>query len=571
MNKIINNLLLIEKYSDRFHIVHQTEPFDFFYNVSLSKDDTFYCDIISGAHTTTIYSHYYSLKEIEKQIESFVSVQENIVVFGFILGHHVFQLLKRFSNKNIYIIEPDKNLFIEALNYIDLESFNNCSFYIGYHEYEIPHFLNGLSFDCFKIASYVKLHQKYFNLIEKKLFKQNVFDLSDQWHYKKFSQDSTRILFIDSSYVLTKECLTAIQNTGNYYKYIHIDKDQLDFEVFLKQLLNDIAQFKPDFILTINHLGFDQEGWLTELLTQIEMPFVSWFVDSPNVILSTFKSNVSNFCNLFLWDMDYEDDIRNQGYTNIDYLPLATSKEIFFEKDSVKKYDVSFVGSSMVYAINKNLKSFVHRPDLLQLLEKTVLIFLTLKTRDVNQAIMILKNQGIPFIFEDQDQRDDFEAAVLWRSTQIYRLGGLLKLKGFNTTISGDPNWDRLLPVGFKIIRERWYYDNLCDFYNQSRINFNMTSKQMKNAVNQRVFDVPACGQFLITDYKPQLEEVYNINSEVICFNNIEEIPELVNYYLKNEKLRTEISIKAQEKVLAYHTYENRIHKMINIMKKRYQ
>ena len=44
------------------------------------------------------------------------------------------------------------------------------------------------------------------------------------------------------------------------------------------------------------------------------------------------------------------------------------------------------------------------------------------------------------------------------------------------------------------------YYKDLPLLYNACKINFNATSLQMKEAVNQRVFDVPACGAFLLTD-----------------------------------------------------------------------
>lgn len=571
MNKLKINLQYIDENKDQFFINHQTEPYPFHYLMGPSKDNADFCDIVAENQTITIYSHYYPLKEITKQLETFSPVQETIIVFGFILGYHAKLIREKYPFKQIIIIEPDKNLFTEALNTIDLADFSGCHFIVGYREYEVPHFIIEESVDIFRIAPYQKLHNRYFSMIEKKILKKQIYDLSDQWKYKKFTADSARILFIDSSYVLTKECLTAIQNTGNYFKYIHIDNEQHDFEAFVKNLLNDIAQFKPDFILTINHLGFDKEGWLTELLSQIEIPYVSWFVDSPHVILSTFKDNVSDFCNIFLWDNDYTNDIYTQGYKNIDYLPLATSKEIFFDKNLPMIYDVSFVGSSMVYAIHKNLKSFVHRPDLLALIEEVAEIFLTLNSRNVRDALHVLKNQGFEFTFEDQDQLDDFMAAVLWRSTQIHRFKGILKLKDFNPVISGDPNWDRLLPLGYRIIRERWYYDNLCDFYNQSKINFNMTSRQMKNAVNQRVFDVPAAGRFVLTDYKPQLEEIYDLKEEIVCFHDIEEIPDLIRYYLNHDNERQHKAIKAQEKVLAFHTYENRIHQMIKIMKKRYQ
>ncbi|HOE91945.1 MAG TPA: glycosyltransferase, partial [Candidatus Cloacimonadota bacterium] len=360
----------------------------------------------------------------------------------------------------------------------------------------------------------------------------------------------------------------AIQKTGNLVHYVHIDEKQYAYEEFIRNLMKDINDFKPDFILTINHLGFDKEGHLTELLSEMEIPYASWFVDSPNVILSCFTQNISPYCSIFVWDEDYIQDVLDAGYPHVDYLPLATSTSIFKPLAIEKIYDVSFVGSSMVYATHKNMKSFVHRPDLLNLLEPVSDAFFKLKTRHVDHALQSLGYNDE--IFEDIEQKEDFYAAVLWRSTQKYRLSGILKLEEFNPVISGDENWQRLLPFSFNTISERWYYDNLNDFYNQSLINFNMTSLQMKNAVNQRVFDVPATNSFLLTDYKKQLHEVFDLKEDIAVFEDVEEIPDLCKFFLANKSQTQKMAKRAMNKVLAHHTYEQRIVKMIDIMKNRY-
>jgi len=45
----------------------------------------------------------------------------------------------------------------------------------------------------------------------------------------------------------------------------------------------------------------------------------------------------------------------------------------------------------------------------------------------------------------------------------------------------------------------------------------------------------------------------------------VEEAIEKANYYLKNEALREKIALAGQEKVLKYHTYENRLSNMMNV------
>ena len=98
-----------------------------------------------------------------------------------------------------------------------------------------------------------------------------------------------------------------------------------------------------------------------------------------------------------------------------------------------------------------------------------------------------------------------------------------------------------------------------------------MTSLQMTNAVNQRVFDVAACKKFILTDHRGQITEFFNDKKNIVWFDDVSEIPDLVKYYLNNDSERNKINNNAYEIVLKNHTYKNRINKMIEIMKKRYR
>jgi spore maturation protein CgeB len=93
----------------------------------------------------------------------------------------------------------------------------------------------------------------------------------------------------------------------------------------------------------------------------------------------------------------------------------------------------------------------------------------------------------------------------------------------------------------------------------------------MLGAVNQRVFDVPACGSFLLTDHQKAIEELFEVGKEIVTYKNVEEIPELVRFYLNNPDAREKIAMKGRERVLKEHTYKHRLRKIIEIMRARYK
>jgi len=523
----------------------------------------------------TIHSNYYPQKEAERLIENFQSERDTIVVLGLALGYYLLPLINKYPEKKVIIIEPDKHLFNLFLTYNDLSQLNqkNITFLIGFEDWELRQFFDipfNFTFDILEFKQLLRIFPAYYSLIKKRIAGERIFVFDQKWKYSKLTNTSCRIMFLDASYVLARECVSAINSLGHQVKYLHIDKQEADYEVFIKNFLKEIYDFKPDFILTINHLGFDQEGKLTELLSEMEVPFVSWYVDSPTVVLQSFEQNISDFCNIFVWDRDYIADLKSLSYKNVDYLPLATSTEIFHPMPVQKSYEVFFVGSSMVFGIHKNLRSMVHRSDLLRLLDITARKFLDMDTRYVDKAIETLIESGEKYSFEDNDQKEDFKAAVIWRATQIYRLSGIEKLAPFYPVIFGDPNWDRFLGNDFRIGRELLYYEQMPLYYNKAGIVFNMTSKQMKSAVNQRIFDVPACKTFLVTDYKNDLEEIFDLKNEMVCFYHIDEIPELIKYYLKNPDKKEKIATSAYKRIIKSETYQHRLRKMIDILRLRY-
>jgi spore maturation protein CgeB len=114
------------------------------------------------------------------------------------------------------------------------------------------------------------------------------------------------------------------------------------------------------------------------------------------------------------------------------------------------------------------------------------------------------------------------------------------------------------------------YYKELPYLYNASYINFNATSLQMNEAVNQRVFDVPACGAFLLTDHQKSIEALFEIGREVVTYESPDEIREKAAYYLKNPSVRERIAKKGRERVLREHTYRHRIERIVDVMRNKF-
>ena len=108
--------------------------------------------------------------------------------------------------------------------------------------------------------------------------------------------------------------------------------------------------------------------------------------------------------------------------------------------------------------------------------------------------------------------------------------------------------------------------DALVRLYNTSKIVLNVTNwdPACYVALNQRVFDVPATGAFLLTDYSPELEELYRMGEEITCYRSVEELRDKARHFLSHDEQREAIARKGYERALTLPTIADRVRTVID-------
>jgi spore maturation protein CgeB len=107
--------------------------------------------------------------------------------------------------------------------------------------------------------------------------------------------------------------------------------------------------------------------------------------------------------------------------------------------------------------------------------------------------------------------------------------------------------------------------DALLRLYNRSKIVLNITGWDPARypALNQRVFDVPATGAFLLTDYAPELEEHYRLGEEIVCYRDAAELEDKARYYLSHDAERDAIGQRGYAKALRLPTIGDRMAEVV--------
>lgn len=377
--------------------------------------------------------------------------------------------------------------------------------------------------------------------------------------YPKLKEPPFRVVLLDSGYHTVSECRKGLEKLGHSVFTISPGPD------FIKRLLTLFVETRPDFLLAINHLGFDEDGKLTALLTELKLPFASWYVDSPTYILYDGGVNCSPYCALFCWERSYLKPVEEMGFRSPAFLPLAADPEVFSPGGNPinGRYvtPLAFVGDSMETAQRKWEKKISGRV-------RKEMASISAEEMQIDRKRDIFDNfPSLAGHAECKRSGLDIEAALIWKATQGYRVRLARSLMPLGLVIYGDSGWKRLIGKKERVRPPVNYFRELPDVYRGTAVNINCTSFQMKTAVNQRVFDVPACGGFLLGDYQEDMDSFFEVGKEAVCFRSVEEAASLVAHYLGNEGERKRIAEAARRRVLAEHTYEKRMASLVAAMR----
>jgi len=381
-----------------------------------------------------------------------------------------------------------------------------------------------------------------------------------------------RVLILDGGYFLQRELQEGWSKLGVKTAQVKVSSQEHRLsrrgkksgfrarDSFLKELLETCSAFRPQLLLTVNHLGFDRSGRLTELLNRLRLPVAAWYVDSPTYILNGEAEAVDRDHFLFVWERTYMKSLQQMGFHRVCHLPLAASTHFLTVRKGrgSGRRPVAFVGGSNERALTVWAEKCGRRlpPE-----KETAIV----EQQAANPRVPMehLLAEQVPD-WSDVDRRA-LESLLVLRATQLARRR---LLKEVEADIYGDRHWADIFP-GRRCFPGVDYYQGLPEIYGAYNIQLNQTSFQMNTTVNQRVFDVPLGGGLPLTDYREDLEKMFRLSGELreaVVYHDPREARELVAYFRKREWERRKIVVRATERILREHLYQHRLQEMKQII-----
>ena len=367
----------------------------------------------------------------------------------------------------------------------------------------------------------------------------------------------------------------AFSDLGYEYVTVEQDLDHYDEDPVYETKLADIIQKENcDMVFTVNYFAL-----VTTVCMKIHIPYVVWTCDNP--LISMYNQKVFQPCNYFFtFDQTNYLEFKGMGLENIWYLPLAVNAKriryLIEHCDDLIAYenDIAFVGS--LYERNSYDRL---RPELPEYLRGYFDAAIWAQ-QCINGGNILEEMLTVPVLeelqqyFKLEKSKDSFSDLGLIFSTTVLgfktaaeqrRLALLELSKKYAVTIYSNSDTRELFRVRYGGSLDYW--SEMPKVFAASKINLNFTIPNIKSGLPLRIWDVLGSGGFLMTNFQAEIPYYLKNKEDLVCFESVEELVELCGYYLAHEEERRQIAENGYKKVSAYHTYEQRIVQMIEIVK----
>jgi spore maturation protein CgeB len=99
-------------------------------------------------------------------------------------------------------------------------------------------------------------------------------------------------------------------------------------------------------------------------------------------------------------------------------------------------------------------------------------------------------------------------------------------------------------------------FEEMVDIFKSTKINLNFSKdwRFLKPQIKGRIFQVCMAGGFLLTEYVPGIEEYFEIDKEIVCFRNKDEMMDKIAYYLNHDEERQTIARAGWERATTQYT-----------------
>lgn len=341
-----------------------------------------------------------------------------------------------------------------------------------------------------------------------------------------------------------------------------------------EKLVRVIAEDKYDFVFSFNYFPV-----ISIACNACRVRYVSWTFDSPFIQL---YSNTIKFPYnyVFVFDKGTCEDLWKKGIDTVYYLPMAAPVRRYdsysvSEEREFYHTQVSFIGSTyqekknQFYAKLDNVSKYTkgYLDGSIQMQKQIYGEFLL--ERMLSPIIMGDLMEKCPLeVNQDGFERLEWVYAHYFLARQVTALERteILELlsKRYQVdfyTYDATPELPKVRNRGTaEVMREASV------IYRCSEINLNISLRSILTGIPLRSFEIMGSKGFLLSNYQRDADEYFINGTDYVYYTDYEDLERKVDYYLTHPKERKEIADNGYRKVKEYHTYQNRVDTILEII-----
>lgn len=384
-----------------------------------------------------------------------------------------------------------------------------------------------------------------------------------------------RLLYIDYKMIGKDDIIEAFYSFG-------YDVTIIDYPVLYGENSEKTNELIENEICRGYSLVFTSNYYpsVSDICQKNKTKYISWTYDSPRI--SLYDISINNRCNYaFVFDSEECVSLRNKGVSRVYYMPLGVNTkrisllDISSKDEGLFSSDVSLVAS--LYNENHNLYDRLYEKldeyhrgyiDAVINAQKNVYgsVFLEESLRDD-----ILKElyRVMPHGFGRNNLADDryiYANYFLARKTATYQRKEFIRAISDRYQIKVYTPGDISDIPTAQFMGTVDYNTDMNKVFCCSKINLNVTLPSIKTGIPLRALDIMGAGGFLLTDYRADMEGLFEPGIDYDYYTSIDDALYKIAYYLEHEDERNQIAENGKRKVELELTYLARIRDILDIV-----
>ena len=370
-----------------------------------------------------------------------------------------------------------------------------------------------------------------------------------------------RVLFYQWHSFMNKGVEKAFTQLGIEYDSLFFQQSDWEKDTGLGKLLETkLSETDYTFVFSVNFAPV-----VSEVCKQKNVIYVSWVYDAP--IHLRDQSTLKNANNrIFFFDRVQAVQYQKEGICAF-HMPLAGDIDTFATKGASYKTDISLIGKlyQTDYNYYQGPLNLHQRGYLDGILNAQMKVYGGYFLGDMLDDVLL---QGLNESYKKASggkvtiTKEELEFMMACEITGRERYMALALLSShYDVEAYTTDKDERLKKVRFMGYAD--YYKKMPEVFKQSRVNLNISLKIIQSGIPLRVFDVLSCGGFLLTNFQPEMPELFTMGEDFVVYESLEDMYAKASYYLKHDTEREAIARHGQETIKKYYTFRQQIEKII--------